>query len=157
MTDPEHKTASQNLNDDAAAVRQLLANRDIECPRCGYNLRAIITGRCPECGLEITLKSFHKRRHKPLPVHLRVAMVLFALATGALLLALADSRIFPSIPCCVLPLLVPIGLWYGAWFVGSKASGEHEQWKLSVLGAILWGVVIVEIITIAWVVLSILL
>lgn len=123
--------------DDATLVRQLLANHDIDCPRCGYNLRAIVTGRCPECGFEITLKSFQIRRHKPLPGHLRVAMVLFAFATGTLMLVFANSRALNAIPCCVLPLLVPIGLWYGAWFVGSKAAGEHEQWKLSVLGAIL--------------------
>ena len=38
---------------------QLLANfldqRDVPCPRCGYNLRNITRGRCPECGDELRL------------------------------------------------------------------------------------------------------
>jgi DNA-directed RNA polymerase subunit RPC12/RpoP len=33
-----------------------LAERDIPCPSCGYNLRALRAGRCPECGLGLLLR-----------------------------------------------------------------------------------------------------
>jgi hypothetical protein len=32
-----------------------IAERDVPCPLCGYNLRALTVPRCPECGREITL------------------------------------------------------------------------------------------------------
>jgi len=32
-----------------------LAGRDVSCPVCGYNLRALTLPRCPECGQEVTL------------------------------------------------------------------------------------------------------
>ena len=33
-----------------------LADRDVQCPRCGYNLRGITSGRCPECGDPLELR-----------------------------------------------------------------------------------------------------
>lgn len=32
------------------ALRAYLADRDVPCPACGYNLRGITTAACPECG-----------------------------------------------------------------------------------------------------------
>src|SRR5690349_2982947 len=33
-----------------------LAERDAPCPLCGYNLRGLVSDRCPECGREIRLR-----------------------------------------------------------------------------------------------------
>jgi hypothetical protein len=32
------------------ALLRFLANRDVPCPVCGYNLRSAASDRCPECG-----------------------------------------------------------------------------------------------------------
>ena len=32
-----------------------LATRDVKCPLCGYNLRGLTSGRCPECGGPLTV------------------------------------------------------------------------------------------------------
>ena len=32
-----------------------LADRDVPCPLCGYNLRGLIALRCPECGHDLRL------------------------------------------------------------------------------------------------------
>jgi hypothetical protein len=37
------------------AVAAYLAERDTPCPGCGYNLRGVEGGTCPECGLAIEL------------------------------------------------------------------------------------------------------
>lgn len=42
--------------DDAAMLRTYLAERDVACPLCGYNLRALEGSACPECGHELVLK-----------------------------------------------------------------------------------------------------
>lgn len=49
-------------NDEKAAagefLRRFLAERDVECPGCNYNLRGLTGGVCPECGqgLVVTLR-----------------------------------------------------------------------------------------------------
>jgi len=35
---------------DDPQIRALLADRDLKCPWCGYNLRGVAHARCPECG-----------------------------------------------------------------------------------------------------------
>jgi hypothetical protein len=41
--------------DDAAALVAFVRERDVECPLCRYNLRGLMTPRCPECGRELRL------------------------------------------------------------------------------------------------------
>lgn len=40
---------------DHQVLRDLLADRDIACERCGYNLRGVTAGECPECGAALRL------------------------------------------------------------------------------------------------------
>jgi hypothetical protein len=40
---------------EADFLREFLHGRDAECPGCGYNLRDLTGGRCPECGQDIVL------------------------------------------------------------------------------------------------------
>jgi len=35
---------------------QFLAESDVPCPACGYNLRQLTASRCPECGEELLLQ-----------------------------------------------------------------------------------------------------
>jgi hypothetical protein len=42
--------------DDADLLREYLAVRDAPCPGCGYNLRGLTTGRCPECAESLELR-----------------------------------------------------------------------------------------------------
>lgn len=42
--------------DDEQALIAFLAQREIPCPRCGYNLHALSTAQCPECGEGLVLK-----------------------------------------------------------------------------------------------------
>ena len=37
-------------------LRIFLAERDVACPACAYNLRALTTTRCPECNQELKLQ-----------------------------------------------------------------------------------------------------
>ncbi len=45
-------------------LEPFLAERDIVCPGCGYNLRGLRSDRCPECGdeLELSLKLVEPRQ-----------------------------------------------------------------------------------------------
>jgi hypothetical protein len=47
-------TAPPPPNDDSDLLHWL-ANRDVPCPLCNYNLRSLTTPRCPECGNDLRL------------------------------------------------------------------------------------------------------
>ena len=38
-------------------IREYIADRDVPCPTCRYNLRGVVSGLCPECGLALGLES----------------------------------------------------------------------------------------------------
>src|SRR6476660_5751659 len=40
---------------DETALLNFLRDRDVACPLCRYNLRALTSPRCPECGREVRL------------------------------------------------------------------------------------------------------
>ncbi len=41
---------------ESELLKMLLDVRDIPCPVCGYNLRAITSTNCPECGAKLDLR-----------------------------------------------------------------------------------------------------
>ncbi|MCZ6612890.1 MAG: hypothetical protein O6941_09665 [Planctomycetota bacterium] len=47
---------ADNDQSEAELLKVLLAERDLPCPVCGYNLRAISSTNCPECGAKLDLR-----------------------------------------------------------------------------------------------------
>lgn len=45
---------------EARRLRTLLAERDVPCPKCGFNLRGITCGACPECGLSLSTQMWSR-------------------------------------------------------------------------------------------------
>ena len=43
------------MGHDADDLTRWLADRDVPCPLCGYNLRGLTGDRCPECGQPLRL------------------------------------------------------------------------------------------------------
>lgn len=41
---------------EAAALTAFLADRDVPCPSCDYNLRGLPSGVCPECNQNLVLR-----------------------------------------------------------------------------------------------------
>lgn len=50
MTDPAGPAAREQV------LKEFLAIHDVACPRCGYNLRASESVRCPECAATLDLR-----------------------------------------------------------------------------------------------------
>ena len=42
-------------SEDDGVLLEWLESHDEPCPACGYSLRALTTGSCPECGVRLTL------------------------------------------------------------------------------------------------------
>jgi len=64
---------------DAQLLASFLADRDVPCTSCGYNLRGVASGECPECGKAITITLGHVDRSS-LPWFF--ALILYAIAAG---------------------------------------------------------------------------
>src|SRR5687768_6030087 len=73
---------------DRELLVEFLSSRDVECPRCGYNLRTLQGDRCTECGLRMTLAL---RAAEPMLVAWITATVAAALGAGIGLLFAALS------------------------------------------------------------------
>jgi hypothetical protein len=53
--DSAASTSDAVTRTDERALLDFLRERDVPCPLCRYNLRALTTPRCPECGRELRL------------------------------------------------------------------------------------------------------
>ena len=53
---PAEPSTVASPDDHDALLRAYLAERDVPCPLCGYNLRTLSTQHCPECGKELELR-----------------------------------------------------------------------------------------------------
>ncbi|MCZ6543549.1 MAG: hypothetical protein O6768_07770 [Planctomycetota bacterium] len=128
-TDEEHS--------EAQLLKLLLVARDIPCPVCGYNLRAIASTNCPECGAKLDLRVGS--------TDLKLGPWLAALLAGAL-------------PLGIVSFVLVIGLavdpiFFAVFFVGALAyimllalvvrnrrafwkQPRKRQWWLAVCSAI---------------------
>ena len=62
--------------DEGAQLRAYLADRDVKCPGCGYNLRGLAATRCPECSRPFSVEELLARLQSAKPnTSLRVAIV----------------------------------------------------------------------------------
>ena len=52
---PSPPSSREQDSVDAQRLREWLADHDVECPLCKYNLRGLVEPRCPECGNGLTL------------------------------------------------------------------------------------------------------
>jgi len=53
MTDMSTESTAQ---ESGPSLRDFLAQRDVACPGCGYNLRGLTGPRCPECHQALSLQ-----------------------------------------------------------------------------------------------------
>jgi hypothetical protein len=62
MSQLQHDNNSE-CSEDRSLLGAYLAERDIPCPTCGYNLRGLKQASCPECGdrISLTITNFPTR------------------------------------------------------------------------------------------------
>ena len=82
-----------HLADETELLRIYLADRDVSCPQCKYNLRNLVGSKCPECGetLQLRVSPVEPRQAAPL-----TGLVLLSAGVGlnALLLIYALIQAF---------------------------------------------------------------
>lgn len=123
----------------ADSFAEFVAERDIECPGCGYNLRGLKGRRCPECGARVGWGAFAAWGPDSEPRLFRMAeagvVVGATLAAGQLAFrawgALASGKVGPIVASVLLPLaaLAGAGLWL-------RVRGRAAKWPRHVQGRV---------------------
>lgn len=106
-------------------IAQFVANQNLPCPHCGYNLRSLATGadvpRCPECGLKLTLRIIQKAGHWRARSVRRIVATFLSVGFFALYIVVDVQWLGGP---TILPLLVPPVLTLSA------SSLLQEAWAL---------------------------
>ena len=79
MDGPRGTPASPSPVPATFTVTDLLRDRDVSCARCGYNLRNLTAGVCPECGTSVSLDTLCPARPRS---HAAWTVLLVALTMG---------------------------------------------------------------------------
>ena len=53
---PATLPSNVDATSDGSLLQTFLADRDVPCPQCSYNLRDLHGSRCPECGEDLVLR-----------------------------------------------------------------------------------------------------
>lgn len=126
------------------ALEVFVAERDVPCPGCGYNLRGLGGSVCPECGLEVRLGV---QLEEPAMGALMVTLAaLFSVvgASGALLLAVlwvsAAYGDWAPWQVWVVPVLALfVAGPYSVWLASRRGRIWFRRREASVRGALAGG------------------
>ncbi|MEM1107574.1 MAG: hypothetical protein AAGH99_02685 [Planctomycetota bacterium] len=123
---PENETAID------PTLAEVLAERDVACPSCGYNLRGLRAGGCPECGAGVTWEALLPSKAGMLGAGGAwwvIGLVALAVSLPESFLKwqrLAYRRLFfygeqrwVYVPQGTSYYVQPEASWGNAWFVGS--------------------------------------
>ncbi len=83
---------------DSDLRRQYLAERDVSCPGCGYNLRGLAAGACPECNQDLEL-----------------GIKLASPRIGRLVAALTGLAVGAGGSGAVLAIQIALTIFWGGW------------------------------------------
>lgn len=129
------------------------AEREIRCPRCSYNLRALTQPRCPECGLAFSAADWASgvlREHVPSLLDRvdlwRPDLVLLAslgeLARGALRPRWLFRKLDLQRPCAPALVMLAAGtLWVYVLAAGALAAAAALHEQVSPRAALRWALV----------------
>jgi hypothetical protein len=97
------------------SIESYLARRNAPCPRCGYNLRGLSKGRCPECGFGFDVESL-KALSTPRPLIIEwtidhalwgvVALVCLNQGVAIFMLPLGEVRVLRLLSLGIIAALV---------------------------------------------------
>ena len=105
-TPPTSRGDSAMSSEDLSRLLDFLRERDVACPLCGYNLRDLTCGQCPECrhplALTVGIHNFH---------------IMWFVATVAPGIFSGIAAVILLIPLILAPLLGGGGAPWGVWLL----------------------------------------
>jgi hypothetical protein len=112
--------APEQPKDGSSSFARFLAEHDVHCPRCGYNLRGLSSAKCPECGTDAGWGLFSPWGWGSRPGLYRAVegCVLSAVVMGGFLLAFRLPRAIERNNAreIAASVIIPVCSWVGLWF-----------------------------------------
>lgn len=96
--------------DTADPLRTFLADRNVPCPKCQYNLRALQQPLCPECGAPLELGVLVAGRAAAVNSWLRTATHPALLLLGAMVAGFGIDRVRGVAVVLALWIAVMVGI-----------------------------------------------
>ena len=123
----------------AQQLTAYLHDRDVPCPACGYNLRNLLSARCPECGRDVHLGV--KLRHPRMAAWVTLLIILtfgdgIALFLGVILLARQWPAPLPEFPLCYFACAPPATAMILLLRKRCLRIRLGAQWAIAILAAI---------------------
>jgi len=126
--------------DDQTALREYLAEQDVTCPNCGYNLRGLSASKCPECGSAPDIHEIRPNTKVPwydLFLPFWISLVMIFLGAGMFLWYNFPTQLLPNrrglvlasvLASTLIPLVLLIGFrsWPALQKPGTK--GRIHAW-----------------------------
>ena len=94
---PQNESASPDTPNDTALLLAFVRERDVECPRCGYNLRNLTQPVCPECH-ELLILKVGVRKFRLVWLILMLAPGLFSAIAFGMFLTMCALHGWPNFP-----------------------------------------------------------
>lgn len=88
------------MDEQPSELTAYLADRDVACPGCGYNLCGLLGTTCPECGRELEMQEFERPR--PRTMSYRVSLIV---TTVGLAIWVTNLAVFADTPEELKPTL----------------------------------------------------
>lgn len=143
---------SDPLAMDEAFLLSYLRDRDVMCPRCGYNLRDAHSAQCVECGAPIVLSV---RDAEPRTVGWAVMTAAMAVSAGIGMLIIGISVKEMRIHRDLVDLhILPSTLWHCAMVLAAPLSLalRHPFYQLddAARRAMIWSLSLISVAAVAW-------
>jgi hypothetical protein len=141
--------AEEGVSEDEAFLVRYLAENEVACPSCAYNLRGLTRGRCPECGEGVRLRVGLAVPYMRAWVTLAVAVCAGAGIGGFFLMAVVASRGGIGreggliLPLCYFWGMIPGSVWVVAGRRRFMTLAEGVQRRVAgvvcaVTGVVFW-------------------
>jgi hypothetical protein len=108
--------APHDNKDGSASFTRFLAEHDVPCPRCGYNLRGLGEPLCPECGAAAGWGSYTSRWRLPDSRLVRGMEAVVLVGAGLaifLLIARAPRAVSKNDPLAMAVTIGGAAMWLG--------------------------------------------
>ena len=142
------------------ALRQFLAERDVACPGCGYNLRGSAGKQCPECGIALPNDFGAKSPRVQSGWHIAGTVgLILGLCANVGLFALCGLLFYPFAgetaggEVYAKWLAVGVGIDSALLFLWFRARGRIVRWPEGLRAAIvllLWPLSVCTIVGVLW-------
>lgn len=138
----EGETCSASSTNAETLLLAFVQGRDVECPRCGYNLRDLKKPVCPECREELTLTVGLTKMHFEWFIVTLIPGVFSGICAFILAIPMILVPLFGQSPAPKEFVLLDGFGWLSGFFAIGLFLSRHRFLRIGRSGQIIWALVV---------------